>query len=64
MSYNNPLNVSIVMGLWVDLVLSVSEALAPVGRLSLLHSSLVASRLSSLRLGYYGEQIYFGIDGR
>jgi hypothetical protein len=50
-----PLNITSAVPWWSIIVTGASQVLAPIGKLSILHPSVVGSELASMRLAYYGE---------
>jgi hypothetical protein len=54
-SLPGPINITYTLYFWSQVALGITQALAPVGRISTLHSALTANNLSSLRLAYYGK---------
>jgi hypothetical protein len=54
---NGLLNISIVADWWRLIANKMSQTFAPVGKLSLLNSCLVANELASLRIAYYGTEL-------
>jgi hypothetical protein len=52
-----PLSVYASLDWWYGMLFGVTNEIAPVGKISLFHTSLVANQLASLRLAYYGESL-------